>query len=75
MRPPICDVCDKKLEENQGGLVYFKRRPSDIEWDERVEREHLIGHPPYAAWFCGEHIEKAREFSDLAINEAMARIK
>jgi hypothetical protein len=75
MRPPICDICDKDLTADEGGLVYFKRRPSDIEWEKRMKEGKMVGHPPYAAWFCGEHHEQARELSHLPINEAMRIIK
>jgi len=53
MRPPICYICGKKLDyPNDGGLVYFKKRASDREWEERMEREEMVGHPPFAEWFC-----------------------
>ena len=49
MRPPICAICDKKmLDTEDGGLIYFKKRPSDIEWEKRMEQNGMVGHPPYA---------------------------
>ncbi len=49
MRPPICRICDKKLiDKDDGGLIYFKKRPSDIEWEKKMEEIRGVGHPPYA---------------------------
>lgn len=75
MRPPVCDICDKDLTADEGGLVYFKKRPSDMEWEKRMKETNMVGHPPYAAWFCGEHYDRARELSHLPIDEAMRTIK
>lgn len=71
MRPPICAVCDKEFGPDEGGLIYFKKRPSDIEWEQKMKKTGGIGHPPYADWFCGEHYEVALEFKDRTIDEAM----
>ena len=72
MRPPNCRICDKKLKDmDDGGLVYFKKRPSDIEWEKRMEKIGGVGHPPYAEWFCKNHYEKAKELRHLPINEAL----
>ncbi|MHA1649393.1 MAG: hypothetical protein ACTSYB_04285 [Candidatus Helarchaeota archaeon] len=70
MKPPICCICDKRFDTSEGGLVYFKKRASDLEWDKKVEAG-LVGHPPYAEWFCGKHYAKAKELSHLTIDEAM----
>lgn len=75
MRPPICGICEKRMEMDEGGLVYFKKRESDIAWEKKMEETHGIGHPPYAEWFCGEHFDKARALSELTRDEAMARLK
>jgi len=72
MRPPICRVCDKELaEKDDGGLVYFKKRQSDIEWEKRMEEIGGVGHPPYAEWFCEKHYKKADELKHVSINEAL----
>ena len=72
MKPPICRICDKKLADmDDGGLIYFKKRPSDIEWEKRMEEIGGVGHPPYADWFCKKHYEKAMELKHLPINEAL----
>jgi hypothetical protein len=75
MRPPICGICDKEFQEAEGGLVYFKKRPSDIEWDKKMQQPGMTGHPPYAEWFCGIHYGKAKELSHLPIDEAMKLLK
>ena len=73
MRPPICGICDKRMEMDDGGLVYFKLRSSDIEWRKRMEEKGMVGHPPYAEWFCENHYQKAKNLSHLPINEAIKK--
>ena len=75
MKPPICAICNKRFNLQDGGLIYFSMRPSDYEWDKRREKSGKVGHPPYAAWFCGEHYEKAKELGNLKIDKAMSQIK
>ncbi len=75
MRPPICAVCGRNLEGGEGGLVYFVKGPSDLEWDRRASEPEFVGHPPYAEWFCGEHHDLALEYSDLTRAEAMKKIR
>jgi hypothetical protein len=76
MRPPICAICSKDFFDlEKGGLVYFKKRPSDIEWDIKMEKTGMIGHPPYAEWFCEEHYSSAKELEHLPIDEAMKSLK
>jgi len=76
MRPPICYICEKSLDSPEdGGLIYFNKRASDREWEERMEREGMVGHPPFAEWFCQIHYEKAFELKDLTIDEAMKLLK
>ncbi|MFX0136104.1 MAG: hypothetical protein ACFFDN_20860 [Candidatus Hodarchaeota archaeon] len=76
MRPPICKICDKKLAEiNDGGLVYFKKRQTDIDWEKRMEEIGGVGHPPYAEWFCKKHYGKAIELKHLPLDEALIILK
>ena len=76
MRPPIFGICDKELEENDdGGLIYFKKRPSDIEWEKKMEKIGGVGHPPYAEWFCKKHYEIASKWKHLPIDEALKLIR
>ncbi len=76
MKPPECRICGNKMEIDEGGLVQFKKRPSDIEWDEKRKRiEGFVGHPPYIDWFCREHYDKANELQNLTIEKAMKILK
>jgi len=76
MRPPICYICDKTLDSpDDGGLIYFKKRASDIEWEEKMEKEGMVGHPPFAEWFCEKHYEKAFELKELPIDRAMKQLQ
>ncbi len=75
MKPPICHICRKPLDENSGGLVYFKKTASDLEWDRKMSAPGMIGHPPYAAWFCDKHYAMAENFSELTLAEAVKNIK
>lgn len=71
MKPPICHICHKRLEFEEGGLVYFKKREKDLEWDKKASKPGFCGHPPYAEYFCREHYPLAKENSRLPIDEAM----
>jgi hypothetical protein len=72
MKPPICIICHKYIENMENsGLIYFKKRHSDIEWDKRMKREGKVGHPPYARWFCEQHYSKAEELKDYPVDKAM----
>ncbi len=76
MKPPICCICDKSLDSpNDGGLIYFKKRVSDRQWEEKIEREGMVGHPPFAEWFCEKHYKKAFELKDLTIDKAMKQLQ
>ena len=72
MKPPVCCICDKKLDfPDEGGLIYFKKRSSDKIWDKKMEENDMVGHPPYAEWFCKDHFEKANKLKDLSIDKAL----
>ena len=72
MKPPVCCICDKKLDfPDEGGLIYFKKRSSDKIWDKKMEENDMVGHPPYAEWFCKDHFEKANKLKDLPIDKAL----
>ena len=76
MRPPICSICDKRLADmNDGGLIYFKKRQSDVEWEKRMEEIGGVGHPPHAEWFCNKHYDSASELKHLPIDEAFKVLK
>jgi hypothetical protein len=74
MRPPVCVICDEDIGENEGGLVYFKKRFSDRVWERKMERIEGVGHPPYAEWFCERHYLKAKELENLTIDKALNKI-
>ncbi|NPE09587.1 MAG: hypothetical protein GNW80_14975 [Asgard group archaeon] len=75
MRPPVCVICDVDLEENEGGVIYYKKRFSDKVWDRKMNRINGVGHPPYAEWFCGKHYDRAKELEDLTIDKALIKIR
>ena len=76
MRPPECAICgDQEFDLEAGGLIYFKKRPSDLEWEKKMEKTGGVGHPPYADWFCPKHIERAKELKHLTINEAFKKLR
>ncbi|NHJ46995.1 MAG: hypothetical protein FK733_04325 [Asgard group archaeon] len=75
MRPPVCAICDEDIDENEGGLIYFKKRFSDKVWERKMERIEGVGHPPYAEWFCKKHYSKAKEHKGLTIDKAFAKIR
>ncbi|MBN1330303.1 MAG: hypothetical protein JXA54_12590 [Candidatus Heimdallarchaeota archaeon] len=68
----MCRICDKDLDENEGGLVSFKKRFSDKVWERKMKRIHGVGHPPYMDWFCEKHYQRAKDLKDLTIDKAMA---
>ena len=76
MKPPICCICEKRLDyPEEGGLIYFKKRPSDEEWDKKMEENGMTGHPPYAEWFCGQHFAKVDELKDFTIDIVMKMLE
>ncbi len=75
MRPPVCCICDKRLlDVDDGGLIYFKKRPSDEEWIKKMEEKDMVGHPPFAEWYCNEHHAKAIKLKHLPIDKAMKKL-
>lgn len=75
MKPPICCICNKDLKPGEGGLIYFKKRKSDIQWEKRMKKIKGVGHPPYAEWFCNMHYKCAKEISHLTIDQAIRKVK
>ena len=76
MRPPICEICDRDFDPHkEGGLIDFKETPEGRAFDKRVAEEGIVGHPPDTGWFCGDHIEQARELTHLTISEACRKIR
>ena len=76
MRPPVCRICEKKLVDiDDGGLKYFKKHQSDIEWEKKMEEIGGVGHPPYAEWFCKKHYEKANNLRDLTLSDVIKLLR
>ncbi len=74
MKPPICELCDKDFNPDEGGgLIYFKKTEKGLEFDRKVE-QGMVGHPPYAAWFCQNHVEAARKVTNLTLEEALEKL-
>ena len=72
MRPPECCICGKDMRmTDEGDLIYFKKRPEDEEWIKNMEENDMVGHPPYAEWFCADHYKNAKKLEHLTIDEAM----
>ena len=74
LRPPECAVCGVEFFDDEGGLIYFRKRDSDVAWEKKMKKNGMVGHPPYAEWFCGEHIKIAKKYRHLIITEAMHEI-
>lgn len=72
MRPPICDICLASC--GMDGLVYFRKEASDEEWDRLSQTGGFTGHPPYAGWFCPEHLAAAKSLEHLTYSEALKKI-
>lgn len=70
MKPPTCEVCGDRFEE-EGELLEFARTPSDEEWYERAAADDFVGHPPNLAWFCSEHAPRAARLTDQTLAEAL----
>lgn len=75
MMPPICQICDEAFDlAEDAGLVEFALRPEDQQWIEEMERRGMVGHPPYARWFCQRHYAEARRLAHLNVVEALLQL-
>ena len=69
---PRCSLCQKDFDLNEGGgLIKFEKQAWDLEWDKMMAQERIIGQPPYARRFCGQHYSEALDYQHLAVDEAM----
>lgn len=78
MMPPVCALCGGDIEEGDasGGLVRFAGDEASRRWHERAEAAPgFTGHPPDVQWFCGAHIARARQLSDLPAGQALDRMR
>ncbi len=78
MKPPMCELCSSGFDLSDpelGDLLYFKKTASDKAWYKKAEEPGFVGHPPNAAWFCGDHIKKAKELLDFPLGEALQQMR
>lgn len=76
MMPPECEICGKDFDpDDEGGLVYFKKTEECIQFEKRAEENGIVGHPPNAGWFCGEHVEAATKLIHLPLDEALGILR
>ena len=74
--PPICEICSREFEpDKEGGLIYFKETEKGRAFEEKAKEEKWSGHPPDAAWFCGDHYEEAEKLVHLTIDDAIKNLK
>ena len=74
--PPICEVCSREFDpDREGGLIYFKETEEGRAFEEKAKEEGWTGHPPDAAWFCGEHYGEAEKLVHLTIDDAIKNLK
>ncbi len=75
MRPPICKICGKGFgASGEGDQVFFKLSEEDKEFNKRFEQPGFVGHPAGQEWFCGDHLELAKSFAHLSLQEALPKI-
>lgn len=76
MRPPICALCDRDIDPDQGGLVEFAKTGGDDAWYERARQDpDFVGTPPNIDWFCAEHFEAASALSESSRQEALDELR
>ncbi|MCJ7650692.1 MAG: hypothetical protein MUP85_18940 [Candidatus Lokiarchaeota archaeon] len=76
MKPPICCICHNRLKDmDKSRLIYFKETEADKKWKKRMEDEGMVGHPPYAEWFCEEHYQEAYRLKEKSKSNALKILK
>lgn len=76
VKPPICEICGDFFTPSQGALLRFAGTDRGAAFDERQRTEGIVGHQPDSGWFCGEHVERARELAaDMTLAEAVSTIR
>jgi len=74
--PPICEICSREFDpDKEGGLIYFKETEKGRAFEEKAKEEKWTGHPPDAAWFCGEHYEESEKLVHLTLDDATKSLK
>lgn len=75
MKPPVCEVCGQRFAPADGELVSFVADAATDAFDERAKTPGVVGHRPNTGWFCSDHAEAARGFSEaLTLPEALAQM-
>lgn len=82
MRVPVCAICNL---EGDCDLVRFAPLQKEGKFEKQVvqaspagsntEKNHGIGPPPDAEWFCKEHTKIATRYQHLTLVEAWSKIK
>ena len=73
MKPPFCEICDAPCDAD--GLLSFRKTPSDVEWERRMQEGGGVGHPPWQGWFCPRHREGALRLTQGTLPEARSRMR
>ena len=72
MKSTIYRICDKELaEKDDVGLVYFKKRQFNKDWEKRMEEIVGVSHLSYSEWFFEKYYKKANELKYLSIDETL----
>ncbi len=72
MMPPCCDICGEDFDPGKNAdIIYFKLTEEDEEWSRKMNESSMVGHPPYAKWFCEEHYPEAKKLENKTTAEAM----
>ncbi|HEY8482555.1 MAG TPA: hypothetical protein VIL71_22270 [Spirillospora sp.] len=79
MRPPVCAICDRRLQDGHPFEKFELVRFGLDDHDEELlkAREHMgwAGHPEWSEWFCDEHAPLGEELSHLHWREARERLR
>ncbi len=76
MRPPSCDVCDERVDTDEGALVACLVDEATYEFQRRSETPGFVGHPPNQGWFCGAHLDAAQALADArALADVVATLR
>ncbi len=67
-----CSVCGNT---EQCEMVKFKITDDDIKDEDEHSLEGMVGQPHYLVWFCKQHVEVAKKYTNLSSKEATKKIK
>lgn len=67
MRPPICEVCDRRADEDDAfALLTFA--------DHEPLPDGMVGHPAGLHWLCPDHADAMADLTDRPWAEALAAL-